>query len=310
MIKLADVPNTKHAMSVKISPRFKEIESLLSDYSINCFNDPERVESYWKRSNLELVCSPVPEDSLRHTKTDPREGGGATKPFGPQHADLSRLHYLILSRKPISVIELGSGFSTCVIADALNILSIHFKDWVLENIRIENPFHLFSVEEDRRFLEITQARLGDRLAARVTLQQSMVELVTHDNRVATMYSSLPNITPDFIYLDGPSQQATKSREIRGISPQGITRMPMSADVLQVEFFLEPGTFILVDGRSANASFLRSYLRRDWAYQRDTLGDVHYFELQETPLGRSNSKKIDFCLGGQWKIKRVVGDRNA
>jgi hypothetical protein len=78
-------------------------------------------------------------------------------------------------------------------------------------------------------------------------------------------------------------------------------MPMSADILRFEFFLEPGTLILVDGRTQNARFLKAYLKRNWAYQHDPIGDIHYFELQENALGPYNKRKMDFCLGGNWLL---------
>ena len=70
-------------------------------------------------------------------------------------------------------------------------------------------------------------------------------------------------------------------------------MPMSADILRVEFFLEPGTLILVDGRTANVRFLKSYLRRNCAYLHDPIGDIHYVELQEEPLGPFNQLNLAF-----------------
>jgi hypothetical protein len=94
-------------------------------------------------------------------------------------------------------------------------------------------------------------------------------------------------------LDGPSQFAT-SAEINGFHIDDICRMPMAADIIKMEFFLEPGTLILVDGRTANASFLKSYLRRNWIYLHDPIGNVHYFELQENALGYLNQRKLDFC----------------
>jgi hypothetical protein len=115
-----------------------------------------------------------------------------------------------------------------------------------------------------------------------------------------VYSKLPNICPDFIYLDGPSQFVS-TQELNGFSFNSRVRMPMSADIIRLEFFLEPGTLLLVDGRTQNARFLKSYLRRCWKYKHDSLGDVHYFELQEDPLGPFNRTKIHFCLADRWLL---------
>jgi hypothetical protein len=106
------------------------------------------------------------------------------KPYEPEYDDLCRLHYFALSRKFINVLEFGSGFSTAVIADALRLLSNHFAEWTTKNIRCELPFHIFAVEEDKRFLEITKHRLGNELEKFATVLRSSVELITHDNWAA------------------------------------------------------------------------------------------------------------------------------
>ena len=222
------------------------------------------------------------------------------KPFEPEYNDLCRLHWMALSRKVISALEFGSGYSTAILADAMRTLSKHFGEWAKRSIRSDNPFHVYAVEEEQHFLEITRSRLGAKLQAFATVSRSSVDVLIHDNRIASVYSKLPNISPDFIYLDGPSQFAT-AQEINGFSFNSKARMPMSADILRVEFFLEPGTLILVDGRTANARFLKSYLRRNWVYLHDPIGDIHYFELQEEPLGPFNKLKLEFCLNGSWLI---------
>jgi hypothetical protein len=182
----------------------------------------------------------------------------------------------------------------------MRTLREYFGTWAMENIRAEAPFHVYSVEEEQAFLEITIARLGSLLAPFATVSRSSVNVLIHDDRVATVYSKLPNISPDLIYLDGPSQFAT-TQEVNGFTFTSKARMPMSADILRFEFFLEPGTLILVDGRTANARFLKAYLRRNWAYSHDPAGDIHYFELQEEPLGPFNKRKLEFCLNGKWLL---------
>ena len=156
------------------------------------------------------------------------------------------------------------------------------------------------MEEEQRFLEITQQRLDAAHRPFVSLSQSDVEMILVDQRIATVYSQLPNISPDFIYLDGPSQYAT-TKTINWFSIASRARMPMSADILRFEFFLEPGTLILADGRTANARFLKAYFKRNWRHYHDVVGDVHLFELQEEPLGRFNKQKMEFCLGNQWLL---------
>ena len=84
--------------------------------------------------------------------------------------------------------------------------------------------------------------------------------------------------------------------MRGINTNHPDRLPMSADILPIEHFLLRGTLIVVDGRTANARFLKTNLQRNWSYYHEEVFDQHYFELVETPLGIYNKRQIDFCLG--------------
>jgi hypothetical protein len=296
------LPNQINASDVVPSPSFQAVNDLLKRFSLSSFHDPERVEEYVDLFSLRALCKAVEADrtASKNPALEKRVSAFEEKPFEPEYDDLCRLHWIALSRKVINALEFGSGYSTAILADAMRTLKKYFGVWAKNSIRCENPFHVYAIEEEQRFLEITQSRIGSKLQTFATVSRSSVDILTHDNRIASVYSKLPNISPDFIYLDGPSQFAT-TQEINGFSFNSKARMPMSADILRVEFFLEPGTLILVDGRTANARFLKSYLRRNWAYLHDPIGDIHYFELQEEPLGPFNKSKLEFCLNGSWLV---------
>ena len=70
-------------------------------------------------------------------------------------------------------------------------------------------------------------------------------------------------------------------------------MPMVSDLLKIEYFLTPGTMIVVDGRGANSSFLKDHFRRRWIYKKDEENDQHIFYLDEKPLGIYNKKQLNF-----------------
>ena len=76
---------------------------------------------------------------------------------------------------------------------------------------------------------------------------------------------------------------------------------MAADILKFEYFLEPGAIILVDGRTANATFLKNNFQRNWKHSHDFQGDFHLFELQDNFLGHINKNKFDFCTDGKWLL---------
>ena len=281
---------------------YKSIQNRLSRFNIESFCDVKKTQEYVEMFSIQKLCQSLVADRMPTNNNDLERSVSAfeEKPFAPEYNDLCRLHYIALSRKCLNILEFGSGFSTVILADAMKILKNNFAEYVKKNLRVDIPFHVFAVEEEQRFLEVTQNRLGEDLSPFASVSRSSIEVILHDNRIATTYSKLPNISPDFIYLDGPSQFGN-TKEINGFSFNSKVRMPMSADILRFEFFLEPGTLILVDGRTANARFLKSYLRRNWAYRHDPSGDIHYFELQEEPLGRFNKKKIEFCLDNKWLL---------
>lgn len=293
-----EIPPVDHA----VSPEFGAIKKVLDEFNLDSLRDPLRAKAYAEHFGLDQLFASLEVDTEESQSSALLRNVSESehKPFEPEYADLCRLHWLCLSRKTLNVLEFGSGFSTVAIADAMRILDTHFGAWAAENTRVEKPFHVFAVEESERFAGITRDRLGDELGVFATVSQSSVEVYDYDHRICTVYSSLPNISPDLVYLDGPSQFAT-TETVNGFSFDSVARMPMVADLLRFEFFLEPGTLILVDGRTANVRFLKAYFKRNWVHMHDPEGDVHYLELQEAPLGPFNRVKMDFCLNGKWLL---------
>ena len=72
------------------------------------------------------------------------------------------------------------------------------------------------------------------------------------------------------------------------------RTVMSADPCIMEPTLLPGVFMVVDGRTNNARFIKNNLQRCWAYKWLRERDVSTFELQEDPLGPFNERMLDYC----------------
>lgn len=216
-------------------------------------------------------------------------------PLLPELDDLIRLHYLARTRKVTTILEFGVGKSTMVLADAIQKNKQDFEGFVTQHMRRANPFEVHSTDTSRTWIRKCKRSMNPDLAKFVHFNLSKIEMTTFNGRACTMYQRIPNICPDLIYLDGPDQYSAKNN-IRGISTASSDRLPMSADILFMEPFLLPGTLIVVDGRTANARFLKNNLQRDWAYTHYTDEDVHLFELVESPLGDINKKQIMFCLG--------------
>jgi hypothetical protein len=203
--------------------------------------------------------------------------------------DIARLLLIGQTIKPIVALEIGSGYSTAalayIISKSRSYLAGHdFPD------RNERSFVVESLDESEVYIAVTRERLPAQLAKWVRFHHSTVTLTKVHERYATLYDAFPNCLPDLIYLDGPSQLAALDT-INGFTLRGTFRMPMSADILLIEHFLEPGCVILVDGRTSNARFLFANFQRTWLHHYDTEGDVHIMMMNEPPLGSVNRRKL-------------------
>lgn len=279
---------------------FKPVTKFLQKFNLKSFVNKKKIEAYMNFFELNYLLREIPEDRLKNKnkKFLIQVKGDEKKPLAYELPDLCRLHWLVLARRVFNTLEIGSGFSTVFIADAKNILKKYFKK--VDNIRCDKQFHIYSVGEDKHFLNLTKKRIPKSLTSHISLIFDEVETINYQGKFAMRHKNLPNISPDLIYLDGPSLYSTK-KKFMGFSFNNISRVPMSADILFFEFFLEPGTFIVIDGRGANAEFLKSFLKRKWKYYYDKPGDCHYFELIERPWGEWNIKKLDFCLKDKLKF---------
>lgn len=217
-----------------------------------------------------------------------------TTAFPVELDDIARLHYLTTSRKVTTVLEFGVGKSTTALAHALANNKVLHESFVSENLRRSNPFELHSVDSMKEWIDTCQKGLAEALQSYVTIHHCPLEISTFQDRLCTYYNNMPNICPDFIYLDAPDQFSAQG-DIRGLTTAHADRMPMVADILTIEHFLQPGTLILVDGRAANARFLKANLQRNWRYMYVEEFDQHFFELHEPALGRINKVMLEYCL---------------
>ena len=222
------------------------------------------------------------------------------EPFPAELDDLVRLHYLVTSRNVTTILEIGVGKSSIVFDHALNLNKQRIASYVEKNLRRSNPFQCFSIDNNKEWIKVCQNTSKTSL---IKYHYSECSISTFNGRICTFFEDMPNICPDLIYLDGPDQFSPIG-EVRGITTNHPDRLPMSADILALEHFLLPGTLVVVDGRTANARFLKTNLQRGWSYYHDERSDQHYFELVEKPLGIYNKRQIDFCLGNDF-YKRIL-----
>ncbi len=220
------------------------------------------------------------------------------EPYMPDLNDLYRLYQFVILNKRTTILEFGSGWSSLIFYLALSELKSKFKKQV-EKLRRNNPFELFILENERKFLNISKKRIKlfikknvFKEKSKINYNFSAVEMTTFNKMICTRYKKIPLCNPDFIYLDGPDQFNVKGN-VSGISTRHGDMMPMSSDILRMEYYYIPGTIIICDGRSANAKFLKDNLKRNWKYVHDRKNDQHIFWLCDPILGKINQKQINF-----------------
>lgn len=216
------------------------------------------------------------------------------EPFLPEFEDLVRLHYLISLFKSIKVMEFGVGYSTKVIVHALDQNRKKYID-KLEGIRTDKKFLLHSVDSSKKYIKLTNKMISKKYSKFVKFHFSKLTTTLVNNKVTTQYMKLPNIRPDFIYIDGPSQWDGIKGNINGLSTKSYDRFPISSDAILFEYFLSPGTVIYIDGRTTNARFLLNNFQRNWDYFHFKKEDVHLFYLDEDNLGIFNKNHLDFIF---------------
>ena len=216
----------------------------------------------------------------------------------PDLNDLYRLYQFVLINKRTTIFEFGSGWSTLIFSLALQELKDKFYKNV-EKLRRNNPFELFVIENEKKYLNITKKNIKNfnksyknKNPVRVNYFFSEVEMTNFNNMICTEYKKLPLCNPDFIYLDGPGQFSVK-KTINGISTRHKDMMPMVCDILKLEFFYTPGTIIVCDGRGANANFLKKNFKRKWKYSYDENNDQHIFLLNDHHFGKYNKLQLEF-----------------
>ena len=220
------------------------------------------------------------------------------EPYIPELDDLYNLYQYILINKRTTILEFGSGWSTLIFSLALNELSNKFSNEV-KQLRRNNPFELFVIENEKKYLNITKNRilkfnkyLKIKKPIKIKYFLSDVEMTTFENRICTEYRKLPLCNPDFIYLDGPDQFNVK-KDINGISLRHKDMMPMVSDILKFEHFYTSDTIIVCDGRAANANFLKDHFKKKWKYINDKKKDQHLFWLVDSVLGKHNKLQLEF-----------------
>lgn len=172
----------------------------------------------------------------------------------PVCSDLWFIYRQIRERRPRLVLEFGSGCSTYVYAQAL-----------ADNAAEGAPGFLHSLDADSHWGQVTidsmPAHLREWCEVRITPR---VEAEI-DGVPVWRFAEVPDVVPDFIYLDGPALTPERRAAI---------------DVLDLEPRLSKGAAILVDGRLYNCALLEKHFTRRVAKRHNRLLKNTLYELAD------------------------------
>ena len=221
--------------------------------------------------------------------------------YPPNYPDLFSLYSKIIQARSLAVLEFGSGWSTLVVALALKENRTNDLNKV-GSIRHPNLYQMMTVDCESHFMTLAVSRIPGDLAVPVCQVESKSQMSVVNGQICSLYKYLPAFTADFIYLDGPDCGPDQILgDIDGFSlsygdESKAYGLPMSADLIRLEPHLWPGTTILVDGRGANAKFLKHNFRRNWQYSYDDHLDQHLFYLDEPAWGKYSQLLLNLKQG--------------
>ena len=214
------------------------------------------------------------------------------KQYNPEIVDLARIYNFVKQEKPFTILEFGVGYSTIVMAQALYENYMSFDKNKQKKIRNSKMFQIYCVDSSKKWITNTSKKVPNHLKKIIKFNHSKVKTILYNGEVCHVYSKIPNINPEFIYLDGPHPLDPVGK-INNISFSCKERTPISADICFLESTLLPGTNILVDGRTNNVRFLERNLKRKYQIKWDRHGDVTFLKLIEKRLGNLNTLGFEF-----------------
>ena len=220
--------------------------------------------------------------------------------YPPDFEDLYSLYLKTRQKKIVAILELGSGWSTLALALALEENRISHSDFVLSAIRHPNPFALMTVDVSPEYSSKAISRLSQ-----LNLKIDVIPIVSSaymsnvNGQICHLYKNIPPFTADLIYLDGPDCDQVEGN-VNGMtvnfgSDNYRYGLPMSGDLISLEPFFWPGTNLVVDGRGANARFLKNNFLRNWIYEYNKEVDQHHFLLDEEPFGKISEMLLNYKI---------------
>jgi len=158
--------------------------------------------------------------------------------FPPDYGDLYNLFRLAMKLRPRVSLEVGSGYSTLVFAEALRR--------IIEEEGGAGRVH-YCLEQDETYLELIKDYLGPEHSKYVKFVKTSLMVREVANQKVSICSDFPDVVVDLFYED------------RTDHPE----FPIAGDALSIEIQM-PVTFaICVDGMRPTVDFYKRNLKRDY-----------------------------------------------
>ena len=175
--------------------------------------------------------------------------------YRPDWVDLLNIYNLVRRRKPKVIVEFGSGCSTIMFAKAL-----------ADNHAAGDGFGaLYSVETSEHFKKYTESYIPQDLRSHIEMIHSGIELGEVAGKRVMWHRTVPDVSPNLVYLDGPDYQDFSSD------------VETQADGVMLEDKAPADYAILIDGRRKTFEFTRSNLKRSY---KESVNRTHFWELLE------------------------------
>jgi|AACY02.3.fsa_nt_gi hypothetical protein len=217
------------------------------------------------------------------------------------YIDLYNLHFIVTQNKRIKVIEFGSGISTFVFSDAMEKNFRYFKKMIIKKkklnnyldkkkkilFKLDNYFSVESFENSKRYFNFQKKILKKNKIMNVKLIKKNCKKTTLDEIIVFKYNHKGILNSDFIYIDGPGIQDLPNFDYK----KSIN--PVHIDLLEIEFNLNPGTIVVVDGLPATIRFFKKKLLRNWKYYSLNNDKQTVMLLNEKSYGPINTSLLKY-----------------
>ena len=128
----------------------------------------DEIKSYIKDNQLDQLIPFDYEQALfkkgeRHSARQNAEHINSKIPYRPRWDYLVKIHRLCLERKVLTVLELGTGYSTLILADAMAKNQEKWQGYARKELRKCNLFEVHVVDAMRKYIKIAKKRIPQSL---------------------------------------------------------------------------------------------------------------------------------------------------